>query len=92
MDGCHSKSPASPNDRRRENLFSLYLPFCIFYNKCGYTSVRCLVFFGGGGAFEYAQDHSKSPASPLEPLSGFLFSLYLLFCIFYNKYGYTSVR
>ena len=35
---CHSKSPASPSDRPRIVLFSLYFLFCKFYNKCGYTT------------------------------------------------------
>ena len=34
--------------------------------------------------------HSKSPASPLERFWIVLFSLYFLFCKFYNKCGYTT--
>ena len=34
--------------------------------------------------------HSKSPASPTAPPPIVLFSLYFLFCKFYNKCGYTT--
>ena len=36
---CHSKSPLSWADGTPlRSLFSLYLLFCIIYNKCGYTT------------------------------------------------------